>query len=180
MDNKLWVNSGQLLSPVEKNATAIALKTELDLIMIRRMEEEEEFYRVSKMIKAAHYNLRYGLAKILRKVALILPAIEQAYQISPIVYELSPLIFYDMLTNMRLIYESFIYTIKQSGICVRFTIPVKPQGDAQNKEFIAADVRMKVGPLWQIDYCYRITLKLPMSKQTRKRSQDKMEAGKGR
>lgn len=101
MDFRTWINSGQLFLVAEKNAsTSITLQEALDTIrstnksMIQRVRlvEEEAFYRVSKYPAAARDHLHYALAKVPRKVALVLSeqpqyisaAVEQFYLRDPI------------------------------------------------------------------------------------------------
>ncbi|KAI5790661.1 SGT1 protein-domain-containing protein [Peziza echinospora] len=101
MDFRVWINSGQLFLVAEKNATTpITLKEALatinaaDKAKIQRIRlvEEEAFYRVSKYPEAAHDHLHHALAKVPRKVALVLSerpqyvsaAVEQFYLRDPI------------------------------------------------------------------------------------------------
>lgn len=101
MDHRVWINSGQLLLLAERDAaTAIPLKEALDMIQscdkskIQRVRlvEEEAFYRVSKYPAAASDHLHYAIARVPRKVALVLSerlqyisaAVEQFYLRDPI------------------------------------------------------------------------------------------------
>ena len=100
MDNRVWINSGELLLAAEKDVkTTITLKQGLEIIQSGdkgkvqrlRLVEEEAFYRVSKygncysigdMImlsnltyrypEAARDQLHYAWAKVPRRVALVL------------------------------------------------------------------------------------------------------------
>ncbi|KAF8475557.1 SGT1 protein-domain-containing protein [Kalaharituber pfeilii] len=169
MDNRVWINSGQLVLLAEKNATtAITLKTALDMIrssnkqQIQRIRliEEEAFYRVSKFPAAARDHLHYGLAKIPRKVALILrerpqyisAAVEQFYLRDPIslkackamrIFDPSDSVTVSVRFT-KVLYAQLRSQDFDPPAGVGFTIPVRPQGGAQSKEFIAADVGMKV------------------------------------
>jgi len=101
MDYRVWINSGQMLLVAERNATtAITLKEALDMIRSPdksriqrvRLVEEEAFYRVSKYPAAARDHLHYAIARVPRKVALVLAerpqyisaAVEQFYLRDPI------------------------------------------------------------------------------------------------
>ena len=101
MDNRVWINSAQLLLVAEQNVTtAITLKEALGIIQSQdksriqrvRLVEEEAFYRVSKYPVAARDHLHYAIARVPRRVALVLAerpqyisaAVEQFYLRDPI------------------------------------------------------------------------------------------------
>ena len=96
MDYRVWINSGRLLLVAQRNVTTgITLKEALDLIQSQdksriqqvRLVEEEAFYRVSKYPEAAQDHLHYAIARVPRRVALVLAerlqyisaAVEQFY-----------------------------------------------------------------------------------------------------
>ena len=110
MDHRVWINSGQLFLVAERNTTtAITLKQALDMIQSPdrskiqrvRLVEEEAFYRVSKYPEAARDHIHYCLAKVPRKVALMLSerpqyvsaAVEQFYLRDPISLKVGTIFF---------------------------------------------------------------------------------------
>ncbi|KAF8444332.1 SGT1 protein-domain-containing protein [Terfezia claveryi] len=169
MDYRVWINSGQLLLLVERNVTtAITLKEALDMIRLPdksriqriRLVEEEAFYRVSKYPAASRDHLHYAIARVPRKVVLVLAerpqyisaAVEQFYLRDPISLKAckSMKVFHPKdSVRVSIKFTKVLYAQLRSQefdppAGSGFEIPPTVEGVTPSKEFSEADVGMKV------------------------------------